>query len=136
MPRRHTLSDQALKRLRDISKRVGAGSSIGRPPAQKRRNRPTSGSSPLIKVLITETIAKATWDKAKKKLTPRDFVAKRLLDHADGDGWTYNPTDGEDEIAAVSFYSTTVTVTPGKARFAYLKKGELVIADCTEIDLV
>jgi len=91
------------------------------------------------KVMITETIDAAGWDETTGALTPQMFTCTPIYQHLDYDGkYTYNEDkwqiDDEYKIDAYSFYTTAVEVSTDMVRIGYIQNGELLIADCNEID--
>lgn len=92
------------------------------------------GVHAVYEILLTESIAAATFNAGTRKLTPVEFTAKILYEHDDADG-TLTYHDTELEVNGTSRYLTAITVGAGKGRYAWLIDGRLLITDCTEFDL-
>jgi hypothetical protein len=87
------------------------------------------------KVIITETIDAAGWNKTTGDLTPEKFTCTPMYGNIFNDGkYTYNDGAGQEQMDAYSFYTTAVEVGTDKARIGYVQNGELLIVDCNEID--
>ena len=131
MADRYTLSGQAVERLRRMASRQFGGKTSSRPVPTRRR---FYGGGGITRILIIETIPAAEWDPETQELTPQTFTAKTWQDAGDGK-WTYTSAVGEGEIEAKSYYVTTVVVGDDKGRVGYVMNGELIAADCAQLDL-
>lgn len=101
---------------------------------RRRNNSATPRNSDPIKVMLTETVPAASYSDGV--LTPSTFTAELFVldsDDPDGDDWKH---DSEKTKECTNPFATAVTIGSGKGRFAWVTRGgELLCADCTEVDL-
>lgn len=100
--------------------------------ARLREPAPSRSGAVLLPILLTETVAAATFTAADNKISPTEFTAKRLYFGGNDVDLLY---DDDATVDGLSYYMTAVTVSTGKARVAWLINRRLVVADCTEITL-
>lgn len=97
------------------------------------------GGSPaefdLKTVVLTATIAAASWSSSTVKLTPTidDANAFEWVAHEDGDG-TYTYNDAE-PVSVENWFTSAITVTSGKGKIAQVAGGRIFNVDCIEISL-
>jgi hypothetical protein len=126
---RYTLSNQDVRTLKGVVRKVSAGKVSQRPLPTRRRTRNNRGGSGLVKVLITGDVAAAGYSSGT--LTPAAFTARLWM--SDGDNWTQSADDTKE---CTNPYLTAITVTSGSGRVAWVtSSGELHDVDCTEFVL-
>lgn len=87
----------------------------------------------LQPVVITSSVAAATYDDATNEWEPATTTVSRLVAHEDGDG--KRKIELGDTVDALSYYLSAIGVAAGQGRLAYLSGRELIVIDCTELTL-
>lgn len=122
--------DKSRRILKDTVRRVRGGKLSSRPTPTRRA--PRGGSvTTLRRVLLTETVSAATY--AAGVLTPVECTVypwKKVSAGSSDATWSE-----DNSFTALNYYASPIPVDEGKGRIAYVSGNELLIADCTQIEL-
>jgi hypothetical protein len=90
-------------------------------------------SFPFQTVVITSSIAAATWDAGAEELTPAEDTAN-VFAWEDVGGGVYGYDSG-DPVTVLNFYNSVISVGAGKGKIAHVFNGRIISVDCNEITL-